>query len=432
MFRLILLFITITISWGANATPPLPLSLKDAIQMAKEKSVNVIVANERVQQALARLSQTRSVLLPQIDGVVLEQRKTVNLNAQGITIPGQSGVVGPFDAFDARAKLTQTIFDLSAIERLRQSKAGQGISEAEATKAKQDAMALVATLYIEAKRAHDGIQMATTLLRRDEENFKLTTTQFKLGTGSDVAVKQAEAFLAESRHRLEKAKATALERRLDFSASLSIPSDQPILFSEGNLPTLKTFPSENEIAETTATHPDVALAQENLKQRNIDKTVEVAWFVPKITGNADYGNIGRHVLHTDGTYTLGVQLSIPIFDSGLKSGKYREASSRFRESEATLNDVKQHVTANALSAKETVKQTEALVAASKTKKGVAVKERMLVQQRVETGIGSRLELVVATANEAIATDGEYEALATHHIAQINLAHAMGNMEALCR
>lgn len=415
---------------AADKLPPLRLSLKAAIAMAQRESVDVITANDRVHQAIARLGQARSTLLPQLNGAVSEQRRTVNLEAQGIVIPGQPFVVGPFNTFDARISLTQTIFDMAAISRLNAAQQGISISQEQARKTRQDTMALVGTFYIEAKRAQDAMLLARALMKRDTENYHVVRAQLQIGNGSEVAVKQAEAQLADSRNKLEKTVAESVERRLDLAAALGIPNHQPIDFVGETGLRDTTLPGDGEVTAASQDHPDVAIASTTMKQRKTDKATELSGYLPRLTGNADVGQNGQQVTGTQMTYTLGVQLSVPIFDSGLKAKRYQEAASRLEESRSSLKDVAQHVEAKVLSARESLKQTRTQLEAAKFQLSYATKDRALAQERFNIGTGTALDLVRSQANEAFARDGQYEAVATHQMAQINLAHAMGHMESL--
>src|SRR5262249_46186363 len=111
----------------------LPLSLKRAVEIAltPEGSPRVSIAMETVKQAEMRRLESRAALLPDLESSVGDRWQTTNLRAYGFTfalpamIPGFSipSVVGPYGVFDARATVSQTVFDFSAIKRYQVSKA---------------------------------------------------------------------------------------------------------------------------------------------------------------------------------------------------------------------------------------------------------------------------------------------------------------------
>ena len=101
------------------------LSLGRAVQLAivAGGECHLQLADEAVKQARSRSAQARAALLPNLEAMVGQQSQTRNLEAVGIRfnspIPGVEfpKFVGPFNVFDIRASVTQTIFDFSAIRR---------------------------------------------------------------------------------------------------------------------------------------------------------------------------------------------------------------------------------------------------------------------------------------------------------------------------
>ena len=112
---------------------PVRLSLKDALKNADTINLQVLMANARLDQAIARISQAQAALLPQLEGVISGARQTSDLRAEGlqIPIPGFATHVGPYNTFDARPRLTIALFDPSAFERFQAAKKGENLSRAE-------------------------------------------------------------------------------------------------------------------------------------------------------------------------------------------------------------------------------------------------------------------------------------------------------------
>lgn len=92
------------------------LSLSDAIHQARERSPERVMSQERVRQAVARTYQAYTTLLPQVSAEVSQGRETRNLDSVGISLPGATDpVVGPYNSFGAKIKISQIVFDGAAI-----------------------------------------------------------------------------------------------------------------------------------------------------------------------------------------------------------------------------------------------------------------------------------------------------------------------------
>lgn len=410
--------------------PPRTLSLKQALQMARERQIQVLIAEERVQQALARISQAKSSLRPQFSASASQYRRTVNLEAFGIepgTAVGFDVTPPPFNVFDARIFLQQTLFDLTARRRLNAAKSGERLSEAERGQAEAAALSLVANLYIEAQRAQDAEEYIRALQRRERSRLGVATSEQSLGLGSAFRVTQSKAMLGSSESRVVQAHSAAVERRLDLAAALGLPQDQEIRFTsrESWLPT--GIPNSSGLEALLEAHPDIVVAKRRVDLQVAELRQEKAEYYPKIAVNADVGASGTTPDNSTDTYSYGGQLSVPIYQGGLRRARLREAASKIRENEAQLDQTRRDRLADATRALVSLRQAQAVYRAAQLDLTRAVQALKLARDRRELGLGSDLEIVEAQADWAVAKDTQSEAVATYRLAWINLEYRLGRI-----
>jgi outer membrane protein len=409
---------------------PLTLSLKEIIRVSAERNIQVIVANERVRQAIARIEQQSSTFIPQLTGTIAQKRQTRDIRASGLSLSTSEEVVGPSNIFDARLALTQTIFDPGAIERLKAARSNKNWSDTQSRKIQQDVFALVAILFVQARNAGQEEKLWQLLEERDRKHMEIAKARNRSGTGSLVAWKQAKADYAQSVYRHRAAAREAEERRLDLLAALGFSSKRQVTFLEGdNLPSV-FFPSSEHVEDIMKDQPDVESAQRAVEQKQAEYQTEKAGYWPKIAAFADYGPSGVGPNDANGTYTVGVQASVPIFEGGSRQAKIQEAESRLKESEAVAVDARLQVEAMILSTAEAVQEASALVEAKEAV--VEVTEQYLEQtrQRAQNGSASALDLTDAVAKRESALYDRQAAQAVYVIARINLARAMGDVQTL--
>src|SRR5229473_6409822 len=99
------------------------LGLREAIQRGLAYNLGQTGATQALRQAQGLSKVARSTLLPNLNGTVNENIQTTDLRAEGFrfTFPGFAipAVIGPFNYIDFRAHLSQTVFDLAAINNYR-------------------------------------------------------------------------------------------------------------------------------------------------------------------------------------------------------------------------------------------------------------------------------------------------------------------------
>lgn len=410
------------------AQAPLRLDLRGAVRMAGEKQVAVLVAVERVRQAIERQAQARSVLLPQLAASASGSRQIRNLEAQGIELPGRDPLVGPFNTFDARLTLVMPLFDGAAYERLRQVRAGRALSESEAAKARQDAMALVGSLYLHARRARDSERLAQALVRLGEARGRIARARSETGSGSAVDSTQADADLAVSRQRLTAAREEEAERRRDLAAALGLDAAAPLELAEGEETLPVILPPAGGPEAALAGHPDLEAARRLERQRELERRAEQADAWPKAALAADYGASGKAVDDSVGTWSVGARVSVPLFEGGRRPSRVGEAESRRRESELSAQDAERRVAAEIASAADAATEAGEAVRAREADHGAAREQLSLAQSRLAGGSGTALEVEEVRAREALAADALTAARSLRLAAQLRLARSLGRMD----
>ena len=101
------------------------LSLTDAVHRALEFNLGGVGLTTAVQQAHGQARVARSALMPNLNGALREAVQQTDLRAEGlrISLPVKGfafpTIVGPFNYFDLRATLTQSVADMTAIDNYR-------------------------------------------------------------------------------------------------------------------------------------------------------------------------------------------------------------------------------------------------------------------------------------------------------------------------
>src|SRR4030095_4329944 len=111
-----------TAAWSIAYAADIPaqLTLPEPLNIALTNSTVLREAMAQLDQASGQYLQSRSVLLPQVGIFARQSIQTISLQGLGVDIPGlppssQEGKVGPFGSMDARAVLSQDLFNLANV-----------------------------------------------------------------------------------------------------------------------------------------------------------------------------------------------------------------------------------------------------------------------------------------------------------------------------
>ena len=118
--------------------------------------MNAAIAQLNVRTADARVGQRRADLLPSISGNAAYTNQKLNLEEFGL--PGVTGVTDPFNIYRLQLKASQTIFDASAIGRVRAARDTAVAAGLDARAAGELAGATAGFAYLQALSARETVR----------------------------------------------------------------------------------------------------------------------------------------------------------------------------------------------------------------------------------------------------------------------------------
>ncbi len=412
----------------ASELPELRLSLRDAVEAALDNNPNVRLFKERVLEA-GGVARTRlGALLPNLSGQVNQRSQTFNLGAFGI--PG-GGVVGPFNPFDARATLVQNLFSLSLIQRWRAARTGIEVATLDAEATKRDIMATVGLLYMEALRAEAAVKASEANIELNRQLLKLAQDRKAAGLATGLDVTRAQVQLENEKQRLLVAQNQSDRTKLNLIRSIGIDFEiDLILTDELRLVELETqTPTEAlQVARENRVELEAQARRQKLASLTLSSVTHER--IPSLSASGDYGFIGLGIENTLPTRTLGVTLSVPLYDGGQREGRISESRSQVRQEQIRMKDVSDQVTLEVRDALLTIASAKQQVLVSQDGLRLALRELELARERFAVGVANNVEVTNAQTSVARARDNVIEALFNFNAARINLARAQGQMNSL--
>ena len=419
-----------------RTVPELRLSLHDAVEAAIDNNVNVRLLRERIASAQAAADTSLGALFPNVSGFVTGRNQTVNLAAFGIPQDrllslGARTPTEPFDIYDARASLVQNVFSLSLIQRWRAARTGVDVAALEAEVTKRDVMATVGLLYVEALRADEAVKARQADIELSQQLLKLAQDRKAAGVATGLDVTREEVQFENTRQRLLVSQNEQESARLNLIRALGITFDLRLVLTD-----------ELTFVEVDSERPEEALsmARGNRKELQAQATRQklamlslssvTSERLPSLSFNGDYGWIGTKPDDAVGTRSVGLLLSVPIFDGGQRESRISENRSRIRQEAIRMKDVSDQVTLEVRNALLTLESSTQQVRVAHKGFDLAMKELTFARDRFASGLATNIEVTNAQASIARARDNLIEALFRFNASRINLARAKGEVEKL--
>jgi outer membrane protein len=404
------------------------VGVRDAIDSAIETNLTTKLAQAETEAARAQALEAASALLPSVLGTASQSRVfRQNLAAIGLSGGPIQPLIGPYNSFDARLRLTQTLFDLSSIKKFQAAGAGKELAARQEEAAREQVAAAASLAYVEALRARKAVAAA----QADDELAKRLSAQAqdqeKAGTANGVDVVRAQTRESAAGVELLQAQVAERDAAIRLSRVAGWPLGDQLFFLEDlSTAAISAETLEHALAAAQELRPEIAAARERARENALLVAAAQAERAPSIVGLADAGLSGNQPdsgARTTGS--IGAALSVPIFTGGFIRGRVAAARAEKSRADALLADAVAQVEEDVRLAYEHLSEAVRQVSAAEQTRSLAEQELKMAEDRYEAGAGDNVAVVTAQAELAQARSSFVSSLAGEHDARIDLAAALG-------
>jgi outer membrane protein TolC len=422
----------------AAERPQIPrhLTLKDAVAMAFNHSPVIRRGEARVAGSVAERDLTKSARLPQVSISAFDALQTINLKARGIQAPAIPGVgfllptrVGPFSQVDARALVTQELWNMPLRYRHQAGNARIEASASENLNTREVLALQVALAYAEAQAQQLSVDTQRRQLELAKELQGITSDREQGGIASALDVRRSRQQTNYLRQALLETETALTAAKLQLANLIHAQVSSSYELDAMASPDGTGTPGESE-AITTAlqTRPDYRAAQSQMRAIELDLRAARSRRYPTLSFSGDYGQSGRAPFQNLNTYRIQGSLNVPIYLGGAISAEARQQQSRLDEAQAMLDEVQAQIETDVLTALAGVKSAEAQVKVAAETIGLAGEELELSRERFTGGVADNMEVVNAQDRLERAEQNRIRALFQWHVTRANLERAMGSAE----
>ena len=432
MKRGVPLFLALAGFSPAQDTGALKLTLKDAVALALKQNPQVILANLAVSQSEQDRLLARSALLPQANGTLSEAVNRLNIQAAiGLSFPGLAQHVGPFEVFQTGVAMNAPIFDLTLWRRYKSSQMGIDSRRAQETGAREESVMLVVSQYLGCQRAAADVGAAQSRADLAQAVYDQSADLQKNGVGTGIDTLRANVQLQNEKQRVIMAQTQLQTSIYALSRLLNVDPRRPVEITDQvsffDTPDISV---DQSLDKAYATRPELRALHIEQERAALDSRTAGDQRLPKLSFSGFWLQQGL----TPGTiipaYQYEGSLVFPLFTGGRIQADRAKAGLAIRQLEQQEQDLRNRI---ALQVKTAVAQVDAArneVTVANLGIQLAREEVTQARDRFQAGVANNIEVITAQDELARANDNQIGALYRYNQARADLAHAMGQMEAL--
>jgi len=410
----------------AGAQSPVPrdraITVKEAIALALQHQPTLAQADAAAAAAVGRTQQAASGLRPSM-GLASQYSRSG---------PGQTSAVGGTSsgsAYSASLSAQQLLYDFRKTRsRVSQARNLQESAHQAFAQTRQDIIAQVKQAYYLLLQDQRLVAVQQRNVSDQQAHLALAQARFAAGTGPRADVVKAETAVAEATLNLATAENAVALSRVNLNLAMGVDVRTPTLIAEADEPAPQVADQRSLVEIAFSKRPDYRQAEFNLMAAREAVRIARTGNRPGLFAQADYGLRGTSFPPNDGTWTYGVSLQWPLFDSGLTSGQVREAGANLRSAEASLRQAEQTVASEVTQAFVNLQTAEQQVTVAKAEVANAEESLRVATGRYEAGVAIYIEVLDAQRDLLTAQTNEVNSLHNLSTARAALRRALGMEE----
>jgi outer membrane protein len=410
------------------------LSLKNALDIAMDKSPSIVSARESVIAADGKLGQAFGALLPNISAsgqAGLSYTKPYDMEIMGIKFTNGTEETSSVSGY--QLKLVQPLFNAALIPGLQMAEAGSTIAKETYNKTKYDLQYKVVSAYYGVLKASQMYQLAQDTLDMARSHLKQVRAMSDAGTATRADELRVEVQVANNETGLMKAENALTLAKDAFNNILGRDFDSVVDLSEKEIAAEIVSPESSNSCINLAFKfkPEWIIFQTNKQMNAKNKDIAYGGYFPSIsligtaTDNKTTFTENDYLNADINTNTVVASAQWELFDGFAREGRIKEANANLAALEANEESVRNGVVLEVKDACLNLESAVKVIRSAKKAKDLASENYRISKERYRTGAGSNLEMIDAETAYTEASTNMYQSQFDYQITKAKVNQAVG-------
>jgi len=323
-FRPLFIFIFCLALAGNSSLAQEPLTLQNSLSLARKNNPKLIQRKTAIEQARVGVMDAYSSYYP-------------SLNLSSGYSYSEAG------RYSTSIGVSYPLYQGGSIRAgVKVSRARVKIAEENYRFAEDEVILAVKGAFFRILQKQEQIALAENILKRRKEDLVLIKLKYDAGRESSPAVMEAEASLLQAEYDKKQAEEELTLAKIELNLLLGRPrrAEVFIKYEDGAI----GFPSLNRLIEEAKTQrPDIRSQRVNMDVLEAQVTQAKSSYFPRISLSSSYGLRGSELFDQEGDWSMGISLSLPIFEGFSRKAKVKESILALKEQDARIVELEQQI-----------------------------------------------------------------------------------------
>ena len=409
------------------------LSFKDAIDRGLRNNLGILLESDNSLSARGQKWHELSALLPNLSANVNESVAQIDLAAQGFRFKNALGgvphVIGPIGIFQTHVFLTQSLFDLNAIDRNRAASSNEKVAQYTYKDARDTVVLAVGNAYLETLSAQARVETTQAQVETAQALSDKSADQQKAGVIPAIDALRSRVELQSQQQQFIVARNNYAKQKLVLARVIGLPVGQQFALSDkAPYEPLAAMSLEQALQRAYSQRSDYQAAAQRVRSAEYLRRAATAEHFPTLDLAGNYGDAGIRPGSSHGVFQLGATLSIPIFAGGRTHGEVLQAEASLRQSRQQFENMRGQIDYEVRSALLDLAAAAEQVEVARSSIELSTQALTQARDRFTAGVTDNLEVVQAQESLAASNENYISSLYAHNVAKVSLARAIGFAE----
>jgi outer membrane protein TolC len=407
------------------------LSLKNALNIAMEKSPAIVSAREGVTAADGKLGQAFGLMLPNLSATgQMGTSYTKPYSMYGIFTVGteETPSISGYEL-----TLTQPLYNGALVPGLQLAEAGYNIAKENYKKASYDLVYNVVNAYYGVLMASKMNELSLDTLDMSKSHLKQVRAMLDAGTATRADVLRVEVQVANNEVGLMKADNSLILAKDAFNNILGRDLETAVSLSDKEIASEIITPKSNKECMVMAFEykPDWKIFKLNKQMNQNQQSIAYSGYFPSLaligsTSNNKTTYQKNDVFDTEiNTNTIVASAQWTFFDGLARESRIKEANANLAALEASEDSIKNGIVLEVKDACLNLESAVKMIKSAKKAVDLAKENYRISRERYITGAGSNLEMIDAQTAYTQASTNLYQTQFDYQKAKAKVNQVIG-------
>ena len=407
-----------------------PLTAQSAMQLALEQNVDVLSSEQDWKAAGGRFKSARSPLLPSL-GLDFGYRNPIEQPPIFVTGEGLVRAGSPI-LWSGSAGINMQLVNFGTWNRTKSAARAEDAFEFGYGATRADVALEAYRRFYELLKAQKLAEVSTENLALTRDQLRRTEALYELGSVAKGDVLKQQVQVSQSELDLIRDRRAILVQRARLAQYLGLDPNQPLpIDTTLTVPRLEAD-SVAVLEEALSRRPEILQSQAQVASAEAGLAAAQGLRYPSVDGNlsmdvvrASGDRFAVDDLNDQKEVTLGLRLSLPVFDGLNAKGQIQDARARKEQAVYANQNLRLLVEVEVEEALQAVSLSRERIAVAQAALDAADEDLKLSQERYNVGAATVLDLITAQVAWARARSDYVSAVADAHVAVMQVRRVRG-------